>query len=268
MKLKAKGQFQPGYNMITEYNGHCKEMMMDFGILKMSKGTTHDDNTELEKIYLLLYGEVEIEWENQKRVLKRGSFLDDDFIALNVNKTVAIKVTGISNDAEIAVIRTENDTNFESVVRDKSNSVIEKRGEGYMNDAGTRIVKTLMDKKISPESNIMLGEDVHYPGKWAGFPSHSHNQPEIYYYKFYPENGFGLVKLGDEGVLVEHNDTIAINPDLVHPQVAAPGYAMYFLWMIRHLEGNPYISPTFEEEHLWVEKPGAKYWPDIDFKYE
>jgi 5-deoxy-glucuronate isomerase len=70
------------------------------------------------------------------------------------------------------------------------------------------------------------------------------------------------MKLGDEAVLLEHNDTVKIAPNLVHPQVAAPGYAMYFLWVIRHQEGNPYIQPTFEEEHVWVEKPEAKYWPD------
>lgn len=50
---------------------------------------------------------------------------------------------------------------------------------------------------------------------------------------------------------------------LVHPQVSAPGYAMYYIWVIHHLEGNPYIKPDFEEQHLWVEQPGAKYWPDI-----
>ena len=77
-----------------------------------------------------------------------------------------------------------------------------------------------------------------------------------------PENGFGLLKLGDEGVVLEHNDTVKIYPNVVHPQVAAPGYAMYFLWVIRHLDGNPYVTPTFEEEHLWVEAPDAVIWPD------
>ncbi|MGN1008127.1 MAG: 5-deoxy-glucuronate isomerase, partial [Butyricicoccus sp.] len=48
-----------------------------------------------------------------------------------------------------------------------------------------------------------------------------------------------------------------------HPQVAAPGYAMYYLWIIRHLEGNPYLGPDFDPQYLWVEQPGAKYWPDI-----
>ncbi len=37
----------------------------------------------------------------------------------------------------------------------------------------------------------MIGEDIHYPGKWAGFPSHYHEQPEIYFYKFDKDQGFG-----------------------------------------------------------------------------
>lgn len=158
---------------------------------------------------------------------------------------------------------TENNTDFKPTIRTKENSVIEIRGKGFMNEAGTRIVKTFMDKKLAAESNIMIGEDIHYPGKWSGFPSHSHNQPEIYFYKFYPENGFGLLKLGDEGILMEYNDTVKIMPNKVHPKVTAPGYAMHYVWIIRHLEGNPYIRPNFEEQHLWVEQPGAKYWPEI-----
>ena len=85
-----------------------------------------------------------------------------------------------------------------------------------------------------------------------------------------------LVK-GQPGVVVlQHMDDPAVGkaaafdhvlhdmvvPVGVHPQVAAPGYAMYYIWVIRHLEGNPYIKPDFEAQHLWVEQPGAKYWPD------
>ena len=37
-----------------------------------------------------------------------------------------------------------------------------------MNEAGTRIVRTAQDHRLTPDSNLMLGEDVHYPGKWSG----------------------------------------------------------------------------------------------------
>lgn len=106
-----------------------------------------------------------------------------------------LTVKGIADDSEIAVMRTENDKIFEPVIRCGDKIVNEIRGKGFMNEAGTRIVRTAQDVRLSPESNLMLGEDVHYPGKWSGFPSHSHAQPETYFYKFYPKNGFGLLKL-------------------------------------------------------------------------
>ncbi|MDP0493778.1 MAG: 5-deoxy-glucuronate isomerase [Fusobacterium sp. JB021] len=263
MKIQNKEGFKTGYNSITEINGKCSDMLMDYGILKLEKGTVHNDKEQLERVVYLIYGEIEVSFNGEKYIAKRESFLDDNFWAVNLPEGMEVEIKGISDDSEVALIRTENKREFSPTVRTKENCVIETRGKGSMNEAGTRIVKTLMDKKLAPESNIMIGEDVHYPGKWSGFPSHSHNQPEIYFYKFYPGNGFGLLKLGDEGVLMENNDTITISPDLVHPQVAAPGYAMYYIWIIRHLEGNPYLKPNFEEQHLWVEEPGAKYWPEI-----
>lgn len=263
MRIQQKTPFEIGYNSIAEIDGKFSEMLMDFGILKMDPTTVHKDDAMLERVILLIYGEIEVSFDGSTYLAKRESFLDDDFWCVNIPEGMEVTIKGVGADSEVCFVRAENHTKFKPTVRTKQNSVIETRGEGFMNEAGTRIVKTMTDHRLAPESMIMIGEDVHYPGKWSGFPSHSHEQPEIYFYKFYPENGFGLLKLGDEGVLLEHNDTITIDPNLVHPQVCAPGYAMYYIWCIRHLENNPYLGPTFEEEHLWVEKPGAKYWPDI-----
>lgn len=263
MRIQHKQPFNIGYNSITEMNGKHKEMLMDYGILKLEKGTKFSDSKSLERVIILIYGKIEVTFNGQTFHAKREDFLDNHFWAVNLPKEMNVEIKGIAKDSEVALVRTENERDFEPTIRNAENSVIETRGKGFMNEAATRTVKTLMDKKLAPESNIMFGEDVHFPGKWSGFPSHSHEQPEIYFYKFYPKNGFGLIKLGDEGILIEQNDTITIRPNLVHPQVAAPGYAMYYLWIIRHLDGNPYLKPTFEKQHLWVEKPGAKYWPDI-----
>ena len=262
MRIRHEKGFEWGFTSITSLNGPHSDMMMDYGILKLNEETVFEDDAKLEKVYLMLRGHVVVECAGQKHEVKRGSFLDDDFWLIDVPENESVKVTGIGPDSEMVVVRTENAKYFAAKVHDRHNSVIETRGLNTMNDAGIRVVKTMMDYSLAPESNIMIGEDNQPPGKWAGFPSHSHKQPEIYFYKFHPDNGFGLLKLGDEGVLVEHNDTITIDPDLVHPQVSAPGYAMYFLWIIRHLEGNPYIKPDFEQQHLWVTEPGAKYWPD------
>ncbi len=263
MRLRQKELFAKGYNSITELNGKHSDMLMDFGILELEKGQSFWDDKPLEKVYILLSGETEVSWKDNRVKVFRDNCFDDNLWCLNADKDTMVEIRGLSTNSEIAVVRTENSRTFGAAIYEKDKIVNEVRGANTMMDAGRRIVRTAMDVRLSPQSNIMLGEDVHIPGRWAGFPSHHHKQPEIYYYKFHPENGFGLLRHGDEAILLEHNDTVKIMPNHVHPQVAAPGYAMYFLWIIRHLDGDPYINPTFEEEHLWTEKPGAKYWPEI-----
>ena len=56
---------------------------------------------------------------------------------------------------------------------------------------------------------------------------------------------------GNNAVKVHHGNTVLILNDATHPQVVAPGYAMFLIWVIRHLDDNPYDKPTFEPEHLW-----------------
>jgi len=61
---------------------------------------------------------------------------------------------------------------------------------------------------------------------------------------------------------VKHNSTVFIVENETHPQAAAPGYAMWYLWVIRHLDGEPYIQPVFVTQHEWVKNPDASIWPD------
>lgn len=263
MRLQQKEPFEKGYNSITELDGKHEDMLMDFGILELGKTEIFKDEKQLEKVIILLSGEIQVSWQGQSLTVFRDNCFDDNLWCINLDKDTAVEVKGVAENSELAVVRTENSKNFEPGIYDKDKIVYEVRGENTMLDAGRRIVRTAMDIRLTPHSNIMFGEDVHFPGRWAGFPSHHHRQPEIYFYKFHPENGFGLLKHGEEAILLEHNDTVKIMPNQVHPQVAAPGYAMYFLWIIRHLDGDPYIQPTFEEQHLWTEKPEAKYWPEV-----
>jgi 5-deoxy-glucuronate isomerase len=39
---------------------------------------------------------------------------------------------------------------------------------------------------------------------------------------------------------------------------------MYYLWMIRHLPGNPYTGFTFAEEHTWALDPAQQGWRPAD----
>jgi 5-deoxy-glucuronate isomerase len=130
-----------------------------------------------------------------------------------------------------------------------------------MRETSTRIVRTIIEDPRAPWSNLVLGEVITFPGKWSSYPPHHHPQPEIYHYRFAPSGGFGFAAIGDEGCVVRNRDTILIPPHAVHPQTAAPGYAMFYIWVIRHLDGDRYGVPTFVPEHSWVTDPAAKIWP-------
>ena len=121
-------------------------------------------------------------------------------------------------------------------------------------------MRTVFDDSDAPFSNLVVGEVVTMPGKWSSYPPHHHPQPEIYHYRFLPENGFGLAVVGDSAFTVRSGDTVLIREGESHPQAAAPGYAMWYLWAIRHLDGNRYVTPTVDPDHAWTTRSGAPVW--------
>lgn len=263
MKLPQRDGFHWGYNEITSRSGAGKESMMDFGVLQLGNGMTFDAICEEEWALVLLHGTIEVTIDGLSYQGERKSSLSDKPWSINLSGHAHLTVRGMSEKSETAVIKTENSCWFDPVVRCGDKITSEMRGAGLMQEAATRLIRMVNDKNIAPKSNLVIGEDVQFPGRWAGFPPHSHPQPEIYFYKFYPENGFGLMRHGQDGVLVEHNDAVFVEPGQVHPQVTAPGYAMYYLWVIRHLEDNPYLEPEYDPQHLWAAQPDAPIWNGI-----
>lgn len=261
MAIKINKTMKNGLNAIVDQKVYG-EYLMSFEKLIMDSIDEYTNTEMLERAFLMISGSVRFIVGKKDIEVERPNFYNYDPYMLHLPPGEKVKVVA-TEMTEIAIFKTENKEYFPPKLYTPEDIVIETRGKGHMNEAGTRVVRTILDHSINPAANLMLGEDMHYPGKWAGFPSHYHEQPEIYYYKFIPEGGFGLLKLGEEGVLIEENDTILIPPNTDHPQVAAPGYGMYFIWTIRHLENNPYIRPTYDPKHTWVEKKEANYWPNI-----
>lgn len=262
MRIRQEKQFEFGYNSITEMDGKYSEMLMDFGILKLDTGQVIFDRDHKERAFLLITGEVEFEWEDGKVVATRISCFDEAPWCLHVPADVSVRVSGIKRDTELSVHKTANDQSFAARLFTPEDCRIEQRGAGTMKEAGTRIARTIFDKSNRDNSNLVLGEAITFPGKWSSYPPHHHPQPEIYFYKFNLENGFGYSEVGEEVYKVRNNDVILLYPGMTHPQVASPGYAMYYTWVIRHLENLPYINPTFLPEHLWVTDKDARIWPD------
>ncbi|HTO02167.1 MAG TPA: 5-deoxy-glucuronate isomerase [Opitutus sp.] len=233
---------------------------MDFGIVQFPAGASLEETHAKETAWVLLAGDAEVEFSETRSTLHRSSLFDEPPSAVHLGPQTRVKITAHDSGAEFAVVRTSNDRRFAPRLFQPNDLVPEYRGAGLVQNACLRNVRLIFDRNARPEANLVLGEVVNYPGRWSSYPPHHHDQPEIYHYRFTDPRGYGHAELGDDVLKVRMNDTVFIPPGLDHAQVSAPGYGMYYLWMIRHLPGNPYTGFTFAEEHKWTLDPAQQGW--------
>lgn len=263
--IRANGEHAFGYTSITEMGGAHSDMLMDFGVLRLRRGESWTEEQPLEKAYLLVHGEVCFQWEGQEHTQLRPNCFDEPPTALHVSKKTAVTLRCLSEECEINILRTDNEQEFDAKLYLPTDTPDEFRGAGTMHETSTRIVRTIFDHSNAPYANLVLGEVIGFPGKWSSYPPHHHPQPEVYYYKCNPRNGWGYAEVGEDVIKVHDGDTVCIAPGMTHPQCTPPGYALWYLWAIRHLDGCPYAMPkypTFVPEHLWVQEKDAPYWGD------
>ena len=143
------------------------------------------------------------------------------------------------------VQQTDNDKTWAPVFYNPENCLYQEFGKGQWNGTGHRIVSTMFDLDNAPYSNMVMGEVFNQPGRWSSYPPHHHPQPELYYYQFDHSEGFGAGFEGDIPYKTENGSCLCIRGGNAHQQVTAPGYEMYYVWLIRHLDGDPWIKQEF-----------------------
>lgn len=262
MLIKQRTPFPRGYTAITEEDGKHSEMMMDFGILIQESGDREESRDPKERAFLLMNGKAEISWGGESRVIERNSVLDENPWVLHVPAGTAVSLQALRDGTEWAVQKRSNDKAFEAKLYTQEECLSQHFGAGTMQETSTRTVRTVFDSSNAPWSRMVIGEVINHPGKWSSYPPHHHAQPEIYHFRILPEQGFGFSSQGEDVYKVYNRDTVTILPDIVHPQTAAPGYAMYYIWMIPHLEHDQFgpDSRIFTDEHKWLQDPDAAIW--------
>lgn len=273
--------FSAGLTSITTIGEAIDDTGIHFGILKLTAGEQWTVDAGLESAILLLHGKVTFHCAGKEnRVGKQGawkqytaerqSIFDQDPCAIHVDATESVLIAA-TTDCELALSQVNNEVHFEAQFFDSGNMLLsEQRGEGQLDNTAYRIVRTLFDKRNRPAANLVLGEVITFPGRWSSYPPHHHPQPEIYHYRFTEPQGFGYGETGgpnndnqndnndnSQVVKIRQYDTLKILYELDHAQVAAPGYGMYYIWVIRHLENNPYTVPQFTAEHAWTQTKDA-----------
>jgi 5-deoxy-glucuronate isomerase len=131
-------------------------------------------------------------------------------------------------------------------------------------DNWSRNVRTILGPEQTA-SRLLLGETVNPPGQWSSYPPHKHDVQappdevrleEVYLFKLDPPGGFGVqINYDDEGkddAALVRTDDVAVISSGYHPVVAAPGYALYYLWIMAG-EGRA-MAPHFDTRHAWVQQ--------------
>ncbi len=245
-------EFVNGKKVLSEINGLNRSMMMNIAVYKMNSGEALSFCLPSEEMAVLLVeGEITFNYEGKSEKVSRAGMFIEGPSALHVPKNVIVSVTA-GKDSEIVVQSTENDGLFPSKLYCPADCDSFVSCDGRWENTAVRDVVTVFDYNTAPYSNMVLGEVYARQGRWWSYIPHSHPQPEVYYYKFERPEGFGACFIGDVAYTVKDGSCGCFPGGLNHPQVTAPGYPMYNVWMIRHLPGNPWTDRIDDPRYSWL----------------
>ena len=243
-----------GEKLLCEMGGKNKEMNMTIKVKRLAKGGTYSILApEDETAILILQGEMLVYWQDKSGKMVRESPFEKKPYCLHVCRNTEIKVEALA-DSEFIIQQTDNEREFAPVFYKPEDCLYQHFGKGQWEGTGYRICSTMFDYDNAPYSNMVMGEVFNQPGRWSSYPPHHHPQPEVYYYRFNPSQGFGACFNGENVYKSEDGDWCTITDGENHQQVTSPGYEMYYVWMIRHIDGDPWYKTTrfYEEKHEWL----------------
>ena len=262
--MNRKIELKPvqGYNKIFDVGEYAMKLTK-FGLVKLAKDTTFEDDTgDMEVALVLIGGNFAAKgegWEFTVADGRKSPFAGKPH-CLYLPRHTKYVVTALS-DVELAYNASPvtRDTARPTLIRPEDTRHIELGRDNW-----TRTSEIILDEKFDSE-HFYIGEGMIPSGNWSGYPSHRHdvNNPpaeldmeETYFYLFDPEQGFGFQRVyasdgsWDEAYPVKKYDTVAI-AEGYHPLVGAPGYQMYYLWTMAGSQGRGLIS-SMDPQHAWV----------------
>ncbi len=216
--------------------------------LRLLPSETWQTESGFETGILLISGQIEVVLNGIKTQFKRKNPFDDNPIFIHLNYQQTCCITAFL-ETKLLVINVENKNLFPPKIYNEeivdnvvTNPLFTPKDE--------RIIRDIVNYEIEPLANIVIGEVVCSGGSWSSYPPHYHEQPEIYYYQYQHPSGFGVSVVGDEARVIQNGDLEIIPGNLIHPQVTAPGYPMYYCWIILNLPNNPWTERVYDKEHL------------------
>ena len=259
--LFLRPQLSPGYNELVGADNPVLQWLR-FGILNLTGGDGHVLETGSEEaVCVLLSGRCEVTVEGGivwQVGLRPSVFAEKAWAVYLPPGSTATFAT--EAQAQVAVARAESAGGGPAKLITPEQ--VAERTVGR--DNYVRIIHNILVGADSGTGRLLIGETFNQPGQWSSYPPHRHDQQnppeevnleELYYFKVEPPQGFGFQRIYtddrslDQAYVIE-NDTLAMIPRGYHPVAAAPGYRLYYLWVLagESLE----MAPREDPNHHWV----------------
>ena len=252
---------QAGFTKISGIGDGDLELT-EFGIINLKQGGKHAGNSgDMEVALIVLGGKCSVSgdgFEFNNVGERKDVFSGKPYtVYIPCGKAYTIKA-----DTAVEIAWTASPSNLETdayvIVPDQVKEVHIGKGN-YQRDA------YLMLTDAYPASKLFIGEAFVPSGSHASYPPHRHDfdalpeevdMEEIYFFRFNPEQGYGIQKIYtddgsiDETYTVKQNDTTLI-PEGYHPVIGAPGYTMYYLWIMAG-KNNRAFKSVIDPDHKWI----------------
>lgn len=240
--------------------------LTEFGIIALNQGERHAaESNDMEVALIVLGGRCSISVGSSEfpQVGERPDVFSGKPDTVYVPKETTYEITA-THDVEIAW--TAAPSNLETEPYEIKPEQVK---EAHLGEANYQRDAYLILTDAFPASKLFIGEAFVPSGNHASFPPHRHdfdNLPdevdmeEIYFFRFNPPQGYGIQKVYtddrsiDETYTVKHND-LTLLPEGYHPVINAPGYTMYYLWIMAG-ENNRMFKSIIDPDHERIVKKG------------
>jgi len=243
---------------------------LEFDLARLAAGEEWQGATgDCEAALVILGGRCDIAsegdaWEN---LGTRADVFDGKATAVYLPPQRSFVVRARAGGAQVAVCKAVSDAGGSPSQRPAGKAQVIRPEDVRARAVGAgnwrREVQDIVGANVAAR-RLLVGETYSEPGCWSSYPPHKHDQAaspdevkleEIYYFRMHPAQGFGIQRIYsgdgdlDEVYAIRDGDAVVI-PKGYHPVAAAPGYRVYYLWMLAGPERV--MRPRDDPDHAWV----------------
>lgn len=236
--------------------------LTEFGIINLKRGQPYSADSGKSEVVLIVLGGKCAVFVGRAEFKEIGGRKD---VFSGKPYTVYVPcgthyVIRAESDVEIAWTASHSDLKTAPyVITPEQVKEVHLGKENYQRDA------YLILTDAFPSAHFFIGEAFVPSGNHASYPPHRHerdNPPvevdmeEVYFFRFNPEQGYGIQKIytDDNSIdftcTVRQNDTTLI-PRGYHPVINTPGYTMYYLWIMAGRNHRKFLS-VIDPKHKWI----------------